>query len=71
MIHISKMTGKLEGFQSISTNTSTNEYCKKQNTKNDPDNICTHCYSWTMLKTFRKNMAPALERNFSLFKPKN
>ena len=57
------MTGKLEGFQSISTNTSTNEYCKKQNTKNDPDNICTHCYSWTMLKTFRKNMAPALERN--------
>ena len=70
MIHISKMTGKLEGFQSISTNTSTNEYCKKQNTKNDPDNICTHCYSWTMLKTFRKNMAPALERNSILLNSK-
>ena len=33
MIHISKMTGKLEGFNSISTNTVTNEYCKKQNTR--------------------------------------
>ena len=60
------MTGKLEGFQSISTNTATNEYCQKQNTKNDPDNICVHCYSWTMLKTYRKNMAPARERNSKL-----
>ena len=33
MIHISKMTGKLEGFQSISTNTTTNKYCQKQNKK--------------------------------------
>ena len=70
MIHISKMTGKLEGFQSISTNTATNKYCQKQNTKNDPDNICTHCYSWTMLKTFRKNMAPALQRNSDLLTSK-
>ena len=30
-VHISKMTGKLEGFQAISTNTITNEYCMKQN----------------------------------------
>ena len=63
MIHISKMTGKLEGFQSISTNTTTNEYCIKQNSKKDKNNICNFCYSHTMLKTFRKNMAPALERN--------
>jgi len=70
MIHISKMTGKLEGFSAISTNTSTNEYCQKQNTKNDPDNICVHCYSWTMLKTYRKNMAPALERNSKLLASK-
>lgn len=63
MIHISKMTGKLEGFLSISTNTVTNEYCIKQNKKNDKNNICKFCYSHTMLNTFRKNMAPALQRN--------
>ena len=57
------MTGKLEGFQSISTNTVTNKYCIKQNSKKDKNNICTHCYSHTMLNTFRKNMAPALQRN--------
>ena len=41
-VHISKMTGKLEGFQAISTNTITNEYCIKQNAKNDNNNICKH-----------------------------
>ena len=70
MIHISKMTGKLEGFQSISTNTTTNKYCQKQNKKNDPDNICAHCYSWSMLKTFRQSMAPALQRNSDLLTSK-
>ena len=64
------MTGKLEGFNSISTNTVTNEYCKKQNTKKDPDNICTHCYSWAMLTTFRKSVAPALQRNTDLLNSK-
>ena len=63
LIHISKMTGKLDGFQAISTNTMTNEYCVKQNASGKADNICTKCYSHTMLKTYRKNMAPALERN--------
>jgi len=62
-IHISKMTGKLEGFKAISSNTITNPYCIKQNANNDDSNICTKCYSHTMLKSYRKNMAPALERN--------
>src|SRR5210317_1578265 len=66
MIHISKMTGKLEGFQAISTNTVTNAYCNKNYNKQDPNNICTFCYSNEMLKTFRKNMAPALQRNTEL-----
>jgi len=70
MIHISKMTGKLEGFQAISTNTVTNEYCNKQYNKKDPNNICTFCYSQEMLKTFRKNMAPALQRNTDLLPSK-
>ena len=32
-VHISKMTGKLDGFLAISTNTATNDYCIKQHDK--------------------------------------
>jgi len=63
LVHISKMTGKLDGFKAISTNTMTNEYCIKQNANGKADNICTKCYSHTMLKSYRKNMQPALQRN--------
>ena len=34
-IHVSKMTGKLEGFKAISTNTTSNAFCLKMfNAKN-------------------------------------
>jgi hypothetical protein len=62
-IHISVMTGKLDGLRAISTNTRTNDYCIKQNASKDPNNICTKCYSHTMLSSYRKNMQPALQRN--------
>lgn len=62
-IHFSKMTGKLDGLRAVSTNTATNDFCIKQNASGDADNICTKCYSHTMLRTYRKNMAPALQRN--------
>ena len=62
-VHISIMTGKLDGLRAISTNTRTNPYCVKQNQSSDPDNICTKCYSHTMLSSYRKNMQPALQRN--------
>jgi hypothetical protein len=62
-IHISKMTGKLDGFKAISSNTITNPYCIKQNASVDESNICTKCYSHTMLKSYRKNMQASLERN--------
>lgn len=62
-IHISKMTGKLEGLKAISSNTITNPYCQQQNACGNANNICTKCYSHTMLKSYRKNMQPALERN--------
>ena len=62
-VHISIMTGKLDGLRAISTNTRTNDYCIKQNASGDPTNICTKCYSHTMLSSYRKNMQPALERN--------
>jgi hypothetical protein len=62
-IHISVMTGKLDGLRAISTNTRTNPYCIKQNASGGADNICTKCYSHTMLSSYRKNMQPALQRN--------
>lgn len=61
--HISVMSGKLEGLHAISTNTKTNPYCIKQNQSADEENICTKCYSHTMLDSYRKNMQPALQRN--------
>jgi len=69
-VHISKMTGKLDGFQAISTNTMTNQFCIKQNASNKEDNICTKCYSHTMLKSYRKNMQPSLQRNSDLLSAK-
>ena len=66
LVHISIMTGKLEGLRAVSTNTATNEYCVKQHACGDASNICTKCYSHSMLSTYRKNMAPALQRNSDL-----
>ena len=62
-VHISKMTGKLQGLQAISTNTVTNKFCNKQNASKNDDVICTHCYSHSMLNTYRKNMQDCLQRN--------
>ncbi len=70
MIHISKMSGKLEGLRAISTNTTTNDYCIKQYEKKDSKNICTFCYSQEMLRTYRKNMAQALQRNTDIISKK-
>jgi hypothetical protein len=67
IVHVSIMTGKLEGLKAISTNTVTNPYCIKQNASNDSTNICTKCYSHTMLNTYRKNMQNSLERNTQVF----
>lgn len=68
-VHISNMTGKLDGLRAISTNTRTNTYCVEQHERaveHDTDNICGKCYSHAMLKGFRKNMEPALQRNSDL-----
>ena len=64
-VHISKMSGKLDGFRAISTNTLTNPFCIKMN-KAKKETICKHCYSHTMLNGYRKNMAAALQRNTDL-----
>ncbi len=64
-VHISTMSGKLEGFRAISTNTLTNKFCLKMH-KASKSTICSVCYSYSMLNGFRKNTAPALQRNSDL-----
>ena len=64
-VHISTMSGKLEGFRAISTNTLTNKFCLKMH-KASKSTICSVCYSHSMLNGFRKNTAPALQRNSDL-----
>lgn len=64
-IHISNMTGKLEGFHAISSNTLSNPFCVKMNAAKK-ETICSHCYSHNMLKSYRKNMQPCLQRNSDL-----
>jgi len=63
MLTISNMTGKLEGFKAINTNTLSNPYCQKMYSCGSDDIICTKCYSVEMLETFRKGCIPAWERN--------
>lgn len=70
-MHISVMSGKLQGLRAISTNTKSNPFCIKQNASGDQDNICTKCYSHTMLGSYRKNMQPALQRNSDLLTQEN
>jgi len=70
-VHVSKLTGKLEGFESISNNTTTNKFCfdRWQNAKiknkkaGKVVDICGVCYSQSMLHGMRKNMKPSLDRN--------
>jgi|5B_taG_2_1085324.scaffolds.fasta_scaffold19717_4 hypothetical protein len=61
-LHISKGAFKLEGINSLNTNTLTNDYCIKQN-KKGINIICNWCYSFTLLQGFRSNMVKLLEKN--------
>ena len=63
MLTISNMTGKLAKFKAINTNTLSNPYCQKMSACGSPDIICTKCYSWEMLETFRQSCIQAWERN--------
>ena len=48
-LKISNMTGKLEDIQALNSNTLSNAFCKKENQSNNPDKICTICYSFYMI----------------------
>ena len=59
-LKVSKMTGKLDGFHALNTNTVTNPFCIKMK---ETDTICGQCYSHRMLNTFRKGCQPAWQHN--------
>ena len=70
-VFISNLTGKLENFHAISTNTLSNDFCKAMHQgtarrKKSKKVICVECYSWSLLEGFRKNVATALQRNSDL-----
>ena len=65
-VHISTMSGKLDGFKAINTNTVSNPFCQQMFNSGKDDNICTKCYSNIMLRTYRKNNQPAFQRNTDL-----
>ena len=60
----SKMSGKLEGVPALNTDTTSNKFCIERS--KDKDSICSQCYSWNMLKTFRKNAVPRFRKNSNL-----
>jgi len=60
MYHWSKMSGKMDGIPALNTDTTSNKYCQKMS---KTDTICGSCYSWNMLKTFRKSAVPSFKRN--------
>ena len=57
---ISKLTGKLKGFEAINTNTLSNAFCSKMRAT---DAICQDCYSASMLQGVRKNCVEPWQRN--------
>lgn len=59
-IHISVMSGKLEGIYGVNVNTLSSSYC---NRKVDEFIICFYCYSRRMLRTFRRKCVGPFQRN--------
>ena len=57
----SVMSGKMSGIPALNTDTTTNKFCIAKS--KDENSICSKCYSWNMLKTFRKNAVPRFKMN--------
>jgi hypothetical protein len=60
----SVMSGKMTGIPALNTDTTTNKFCIAMSKKKDT--ICSECYSWNMLTTFRKNAVPRFQMNSRL-----
>ena len=57
----SVMSGKMVGIPALNTDTTSNKFCMSQ--AKDTNSICSSCYSWNMLQTFRKNAVPRFRKN--------
>ena len=57
----SVMSGKMIGIPALNTDTTSNKFCMSQ--AKDTSSICSSCYSWSMLQTFRKNAVPRFRKN--------
>ena len=67
LLCISNGIGKMEKIKSISTNTLTNEFCKKMHASKNTLIICGHCYSYEGLEMARfPNQVKALQRNSNI-----
>ena len=63
-IKVSKMNGKLEELQAISTNTRSNQFCIDMKKVKKDNWICSECYSWETLNIgVYKQLEPALQHN--------
>ena len=71
LLCISKGIGKMENIKSISTNTLTNDFCKKMHSTTNTLIICGHCYSYEGLEMARfPNQVKALQRNSDILSKK-
>ena len=71
LLCISKGIGKMENIRSISTNTLTNDFCKKMHATKNTLIICGHCYSYDSLEMARfPNQVKALQRNSDILSNK-
>jgi len=66
-VKVSKMQGKLEELEAISTNTRTNPFCAEMKDVPKPNWICGVCYSWKTLDIgVYPSLEPALQHNSDL-----
>lgn len=64
IVHVSKMTGKLEGFLAINFDPTSSKFCEKM--RGTFGTICNHCYSFKAISSYRKSCAAPFRRNAEL-----
>ncbi len=63
-VHVSKMSGKLEGFRAVNFNPLTSDFCAKMSQVEG--SVCSHCYSRKMISSYRKSCAKPFTANAKL-----
>ena len=61
--NFSKMSGKLAGIPALNVSPFS-DFC--DNMSQNPEYICSKCYSRRMLSSFRKNCLPSFDKNGKL-----